>query len=193
MPSNQYNSSYTGINHDTYVTKEQLIDLVYPIGSYYMSENSTNPTVLFGGSLEQIKDRFILAAGDSYTGGATGGSSSHSHTTNAGTTGGTAITIAQMPSHNHGSAGGHGHGLNKQVPYGVPYNNTSGSLSGNSGSGPYYGETYNPPWTVASNGAHTHTSQGSGSAHTHSQTSVGTSGVSNMPPYLVAYIWKRVA
>lgn len=38
-------------------------------------------------------------------------------------------------------------------------------------------------------GSHTHTL----SSHTHSQTSVGTSSVSNMPPYLVAYIWKRIA
>lgn len=41
----------------------------YPIGSIYMSFNSTEPSILFGGTQERIKDRFILAAGDSYTAG----------------------------------------------------------------------------------------------------------------------------
>lgn len=33
-----------------------LVDLIYPVGSIYMSANSTNPSVLFGGSWTQIKD-----------------------------------------------------------------------------------------------------------------------------------------
>ena len=52
----------------------------YPIGSIYMSFNSTEPSILFGGTQERIKDRFILAAGDSYTAGATGGEATHEHT-----------------------------------------------------------------------------------------------------------------
>lgn len=51
----------------------------YPIGSIYMSFNSTEPSILFGGTQERIKDRFILAAGDSYTAGATGGETTHEH------------------------------------------------------------------------------------------------------------------
>lgn len=56
-----------------------MVDVVYPVGSIYMSINSTNPGTLFGGTWEQIKDRFMLAAGDVYTGGATGGSNTHKH------------------------------------------------------------------------------------------------------------------
>lgn len=48
----------------------------YPIGSIYMSFNSTEPSILFGGTQERIKDRFILAAGDGYEAGATGGEES---------------------------------------------------------------------------------------------------------------------
>jgi hypothetical protein len=47
------------------------IDLVYPVGSIYMSVNNTNPADLFGGEWEQLKDRFLIGAGGSYSG--TGG------------------------------------------------------------------------------------------------------------------------
>lgn len=50
MPS--YSSSYTGAQHDEYVTKQSLIDLVYPVGSFYMSSSSTSPATLFGGTWE---------------------------------------------------------------------------------------------------------------------------------------------
>lgn len=47
----------------------------YPIGSIYMSTVENNyPSLLFGGTWEQIKDVFLLAAGDTYTAGSTGGS-----------------------------------------------------------------------------------------------------------------------
>lgn len=46
---------------------------IYPVGSIYMSVNSTSPASLFGGTWEQLKDRFLLGAGDSYAIGSTGG------------------------------------------------------------------------------------------------------------------------
>lgn len=57
----------------------------YPVGSIYMSVNSTDPSTLFGGSWERIQDRFLLASGNSYGAGSTGGSAkatlpSHTHT-----------------------------------------------------------------------------------------------------------------
>lgn len=55
----------------------------HPIGSYYWSEDSTNPADLFGGTWEQIKDKFIIAVGDSHTAGTSYGSNtkniSHTH------------------------------------------------------------------------------------------------------------------
>lgn len=56
-----------------------IIDAIYPVGSLYMSVNDVNPATIFGGTWEQIKDKFILSAGDSYSGGSTGGASSHKH------------------------------------------------------------------------------------------------------------------
>lgn len=51
---------------------ERLLD-IYPVGSIYLSVNSTSPASLFGGTWEQLKDRFLLGAGGSYSVGSTGG------------------------------------------------------------------------------------------------------------------------
>lgn len=72
---------------------------IYPIGSIYMCVNDINPSEVFGGTWVQIKDRFLLAAGDTYNNGAMGGAATH---TPSGTVGGHAITVAEMPTHAHG-------------------------------------------------------------------------------------------
>lgn len=59
---------------------KSLIDMVYPVGSIYMSVNAADPAALFGGKWEQIKDRFLLAAGDAYAAGTTGGEATHTLT-----------------------------------------------------------------------------------------------------------------
>lgn len=59
-----------------------IVDIVYPIGSIYMSVNNVSPSTLFGGVWEQLKDRFLLGAGDTYSPGAIGGEASHALTTN---------------------------------------------------------------------------------------------------------------
>ena len=61
----------------------------FPIGSIYLSVNSTSPASLFGGTWEKIKDKFLLASGDTYSAGATGGEATHT------------LTIEEMPSHSH--------------------------------------------------------------------------------------------
>lgn len=66
-----------------------VLDKVYPVGSIYMSVNSTNPKTLFGGTWVQIKDRFLLAAGTTYKAGATGGEATHT------------LTESEMPNHKH--------------------------------------------------------------------------------------------
>lgn len=53
---------------------------IYPIGSIYISANSTSPATLFGGTWVQIKDTFLLAAGTTYTAGTTGGEAEHTLT-----------------------------------------------------------------------------------------------------------------
>lgn len=65
-----------------------VIDLVYPVGSLYMSIASPNPASFFAGQWSQIKDALIAAAG---FGGNTSGSYNGNNT----------MTINQMPSHEH--------------------------------------------------------------------------------------------
>lgn len=50
-----------------------------PVGKLWASDDPTSPASIVGGIWEQIKDRFILAAGDTYAGGSTGGSENHNH------------------------------------------------------------------------------------------------------------------
>lgn len=45
----------------------------YPVGSLYLSVSAASPQTLFGGRWERLKDRFLLAAGDSYAAGSAGG------------------------------------------------------------------------------------------------------------------------
>ena len=67
-----------------------LLDLLHPVGSIFQSTDSTSPADLFGGTWEQVKDRFLLAAGDSHAAGSTGGEEKH------------VLTAAEMANHTHG-------------------------------------------------------------------------------------------
>lgn len=53
------------------------IDQVYPVGSIYMSVNSTSPSTLFGGTWEQLKNRFLLGVSEYFPVGAIGGEAEH--------------------------------------------------------------------------------------------------------------------
>ncbi len=53
------------------------VDLIYPVGSLYMNVNDTDPSLLFGGEWERIKDVFLLASGDKFKIGTKGGKSEH--------------------------------------------------------------------------------------------------------------------
>lgn len=70
-------------------TVSAMLDKAYPVGAIYMSVNSTNPKTLFGGTWVQIKDKFLLASGDTYKAGTTGGEAAH------------ALTADEMPNHQH--------------------------------------------------------------------------------------------
>ncbi|MGN0967159.1 MAG: phage baseplate protein [Candidatus Coprovivens sp.] len=65
---------------------------LYPVGSIYMSVNSTNPSNYFGGTWERISGRFLLGAIDDnikYSPGMKGGEEYHT------------LTVDEMPSHSH--------------------------------------------------------------------------------------------
>ena len=68
---------------------EKIFERIYPIGSVYISVNEVNPSSLFGGTWDQIKDRFLLATGDIYSPGVLSGEATHT------------LTIDEIPEHNH--------------------------------------------------------------------------------------------
>ena len=138
-------------NKPSIPTNTSIIDLIYPVGSYYWNSNSTSPATLFGvGTWTQITNQFIFAAGGEYASGDTGGEITHT------------LTIQEMPSHDHRC-------INDEsfFAYGGPLESNEGPASGHGYAYPFY---YSYTGT-----------KGGGKAH------------NNMPPYIVAYCWRRDA
>lgn len=115
-----------------------LLDLLHPVGSIFQSTDSTSPAKLFGGTWEQIKDVFLLAASDSHAASSTGGEETH------------VLTAAEMANHTHvydytGQSDIVGTGAIKIVSPGGTANAYTGKATSNCG-----GQAHNnmPPYTV---------------------------------------------
>lgn len=78
---------------NTKISKNDLLSFVYPVGSIYMSINSTSPASFLGGTWELIKGKFLVGIDNNDTTfntlGNTGGEKTHT------------LTINEMPSHTH--------------------------------------------------------------------------------------------
>lgn len=89
-------------------TIDPLIGMLYPIGAIYLSTSSVNPEEYFGGSWEQIKERFLFGCGENYRNGTLGGELEHT------------LTLEEMPRHNHtiyrGTNGNNYFGLTGKEP-----------------------------------------------------------------------------
>ena len=79
---------------------KSLLDRTYPVGSIYMSVNSTSPATLFGGTWVELQGRFLLGRSSSYANGSTGGAPTES------------LSVAQMPAHKHNLS----YGVNTNSP-----------------------------------------------------------------------------
>lgn len=90
-------------------------NLIYPVGSIYMSTVNVNPATLFGGTWEQLEDRFLLGAGTTYTAGDTGGEVEHT------------LTVNEMPSHTHDQGKKYGTSLGNYSPD-APWTANSGTV-----------------------------------------------------------------
>lgn len=113
---------------------DELLNLMHPIGSIYTSTDKTDPATLFGGVWARIKDTFLLAAGDTYTAGQTGGEANH------------ALTEPETAPHRHkvgGYATSVGSGDNyyatvqAPVVYGTGYTSTAGEGQPHNNMPPY--------------------------------------------------------
>ena len=153
------------------ISTSALLNAMYPIGSIYMSVNETDPSTIFGGQWEQVKNKLLSACGDTYQNGTTGGEATHILNTN------------EIPVHNHvastNTTGGHRHTF-------TGWWTTKGDGStayacvarATQNDAPEYG-------SFATAGEHSHTvtvnNTGGGQAH------------NNMPPYMAVYMWKRIS
>lgn len=133
-----------------------LVNKLYPVGCIYQSTSSTSPASFLGGTWERIKDKFILAAGDTYAAGKTGGEAGH------------ALTVSEMPAHRH-----EGIDIDNLYCFGWENGSRTGVNFKRFYGGAYWGDDVQN--RLASGYA------GGSTAH------------NNMPPYLTAYIWKRIA
>lgn len=146
---------------------------VHPVNSIYISVNNTSPGSLFGGTWEQIEDVFLLAAGQTYTAGSTGGEATH------------ALTVAEIAQHWHKL---------------IAYNDTgivlSSERTGSNSALVMQRQNWAPYDTVpaisqlVTSNTGGHFSSGEGDSL---PTEANGNPHNNMPPYLTVYMWQRVA
>ena len=189
-------------------TEINCIDLgAYPVGSVYMSYDSTSPASIFSGtSWTQITGYYLRAANDNNTGGSSSftiGSANlpkHTHTYDKvnSPTGGTAITIANLPS-NYAS-------FTVRKVYNGANTWYAGALDGSHATIGNDNRTDVAPLDFyASSGATSGTKvtlTGSGSQHTHTTSTTSTNSgngsfannaISYNPTYQDLYVWRRVS
>lgn len=144
--------------------KIDIIDLVYPVGSIYMSVNPTDPSTIFGGTWEVWGAGRVPVGVDSEqtefdTVEETGGEKTHT------------LSSEEIPSHTHDIADYGNLGINGYRAF------KDRSLSLNEGSGSPYSFTSVGDSALMKN--FSTTSAGSGNAH------------NNLQPYITCYMWKR--
>lgn len=151
-------------------TWAQMLKTIYPIGAIYLSASDISPASLFGGTWEQLKDRFLLAAG-TRSAGTTGGAE-YTMYTPSGSISGTALSIYQIPSHSHNFV--------------VNIQHVDGDVTS--------GESLKSGLQVNGRRRYRDTTAAAGGAqaHNHGFTGAATQ-LLTMPPYLVVYMWKRVS
>ncbi len=199
---------------NTYIKKSDWLNLVYPIGSIYMSTNSANPSTLFGGTWTawgsgRVPVGINASETEFNTVEKTGGEKAH------------VLTTAEMPAHSH-IVGAHAHGLNNHThaisplsisttssgthTHDLTYETDTASGSAKhrvvpNGSGSYTGSSAG----TKSAGAHTHTVaiparntyEASGNTASSGPFDSGIQGSgsthNNLQPYITCYMWKRTA
>ena len=187
------------------ITTAAIINLLYPVGSYYETSDSSFSPSSAGWpgtwSLE-ANGQVHVSASTSDTLGTTN-SACYIGYTPGGSAAGHSITLDEMPSHTHGEGG-----LSHQIGfrrYGTSSSGATEVVSASTGTSSAATTTsatrITIPGTVSQsegiitmtlNNTHTHGSVGSGTAHTHTFTGKAAH-ISKMQPFIVINRWRRTA
>lgn len=163
-----------------------MVNLIYPVGSIYLSVNNVNPGTFLTGTTWEA-----YGAADTYLrlgGTGTGGSNT------------TKLTAAQIPSlttgnqsanHTHTvNGGGHIHSITVNTTGDIIFTKAGKVTSGG-------GSTVPMDWggglKTNSEGGHTHTVGNNSANHTHTYTNNAQANVAIEPKYIQTYAWKRTA
>jgi hypothetical protein len=149
-----------------YVDGKTILDKFFPIGKLWISTDPTSPASIVGGMWEQIKERFLLAAGSTFPAGTTGGNSTHQHWYGF-VLGGYFGNFVGEGSTHIGALGGGAHGN----PVGM-------------------GDQIGGATVLINNGSQTATNSANVVRY---ESRTTTTAESSMPPYFAVYMWERVA
>lgn len=181
-PLVSYNGLLPVVNPSGIYTYKSVADIVYPIGSIYLSVNNINPGTIFGGTWVswgsgQVPVGVNTSVSQFATVEQTGGEITHT------------LTTAEMPSHDHSISGGActtGSGGSHNHTYGVTVHPAVGFTLGPNGYSTVTGDNQN----TSSNGNHSH----SVPDHAHDIGNTGGGQAhNNLQPYITCYMWKRTA
>ncbi len=178
----------TKVATTAYVTTAVTNNHAFPIGAIFTTTvayaNSAAVVAVIGGTAWEafgagrVLVGFNSGDGDFNSSQETGGAK-----TASGTSGSTALSTSQMPSHSHSSAA---HTHTGTIRYNSGLTDNAGSCSSDSEGGQGTFHVTNAKTTGSGGGGAT-SSTGSGSGHTHSTST------STVQPYIVVYFWKRTA
>jgi microcystin-dependent protein len=163
------------------ISKSNLLETIYPIGSIYMSANNVSPASFFGGTWERIQDRFLLAAGDTYSAGNTGGEATHT------------LTAAESgcPSHTHTASYS---GADFYIRHGTTESTDSVMEGENTTVDKAVGENWANGFSTSGYSHNLDRVNIDGSVSVGESTAANASEAhNNMPPYLIVYVWQRTA
>lgn len=208
MLMNEFGDEYLGSLPQVYLKKNDLFNLIYPIGSIYMSVSNVNPSTLFGGT-------WVAWGSGRVPVGVDANNTNFNTVEKTGGANTVTLTEAQMPKHHHDKGtlsasnnGAHAHTATTSINYAGSHNHAVyyynnavitgskgyllGTTSTNSGKRTSSmdnagNHNHTATTTMNSDGVHNHpvtgttSDTGSGQAH------------NNLQPYITCYMWKRTA
>lgn len=144
-------------------------DIIYPVGSIYMNVHNTNPSLLFGGTWEQIKGKFLVGVdssdADFNTSEKTGGSKKHSHT----------------------------YGVHYNAYWGALFATDTELIKLYDGKTQQFIDSTNMLTTATQTGNSSVTNSEKTIELSTFESKTNTTEESTLPPYMTVYMWKRTA